>query len=197
MRFLLSVIICAGLSIAVNIKNVYSGPDNMANFLMNEPVSMMDWGCYRLEEYLQNSLKWQSEMLYKAKDLSNPVISAEKQILEASLDVFYDYDKNRIVIERTDLGSTLPPNFPQPLSVIERSKFWIEKVKIHASPSYSVSFFKHNGFWRGRKYEKIQAWLEKVVELQVIEYNNKGELETVCLTDFKSDEIFCKDNGKN
>ena len=40
----------------LNIGSVEAGPDSTAKYLMNEPVSMMDWGCYRLE-------KWIAEML--------------------------------------------------------------------------------------------------------------------------------------
>lgn len=67
--------------------SAYAEPSKTVRYLMNDRVTMFDWGMYRIEEYLNN---FDFEKLLET-DLIKPSLST----------VNYDWERNRIILNST------------------------------------------------------------------------------------------------
>jgi hypothetical protein len=66
---------------------VEAEPTSSIQYLMNEPVSMLDWGIYRITNRLEKNL--------------------QLGVVPFSQHASYDWDKNRIIIDIAVIGGTL------------------------------------------------------------------------------------------
>lgn len=193
MKIVMKTVVFSLVVTVLSIGKVEAGPDSTATYLMNEPVSMLDWGCYRLAERLTDSLEAKSALIpnYENSELSL-VNEVKKIILNAPIYVNYSYESNKIVIKKHDNDSFYPiRQNNQIMPIEERAKFWINEIKLNVhSPLYS--FFSHNGFIGKEQPNDLQSALVNMVEIKVLKISKNG-LETVCKSELNNKEIFCND----
>lgn len=118
--------------------NVYSEPSKTIQNLINEPVSMLDWGIYETQRIWSSG--YLKKNLFKIIKDSLGLENEEKDI-SSLLDVYYDRDSNLIVFEQAfsvyDQNNSFKP---------EKIKTTCEKI-IKKIKNFNVFFlnFSHAG----------------------------------------------------
>ena len=91
---------CAA-ALAIIALQASAAPREATTFLMNEPVTLLDWGTYKLERFLERR-RWPQEF--------EPTVFTK---------VSYDWDRDRIVIDVQALVKFGPPTRDQCLGVLK------------------------------------------------------------------------------
>lgn len=149
------------LFIAVGISKAEPTPTVL--YLMKTPVSMLDYGIYRLDRFLKD----ESKKLINAKD-------------EPDIEVNYNYDSNRIEIRFSYLIQT---ELSKDYNIKEEITWLIRKIKEsyfgydhktgkpseNRKPGGSVirRFFSHQGYEFKSKPKNLVEELEKITEIYV------------------------------
>jgi len=129
---------------------------------MDEPVSMLDWGLFKLDEHFQSE-SFQDSFRSKLPqyELINPIIPP----------AIYDWDKNRIYIEinsTTDFKNEddVRKYFSAVVRFIQED-MWINRDGyLSKDLSYSALdyYFSHVGFRRSSEPENIGEELDNITE---------------------------------
>lgn len=174
----------AGMVLAFLVGDAVAGPDATANRFLSDTPSMMDWGSYRLEMYLKEK-----------SQLGEPSVS-------------YDWEKNRILITRSQLDQNVPETassdcrdwFAQMRTLAyvgtETGKLWSEK-----QVSHFASFFRHNGFLRtidGVTEMEALKQLDKMLTLQMefwqVSQDGSITIALRCIGDLLSPRLAIEDS---
>jgi hypothetical protein len=140
---------------------VGADPSPVIRQLMNEPVSMLDWGLLRLETYLQDYVR-------AARQIGPIAGSRPVALVQTS----YDFDKNEIHIEfafdSSDVYATSTQDAcKQALTAIRHTL--VMKRDDGTYLAYFYHFFLHNGFTTSEVSTKVVpiAELLKLVRIDV------------------------------
>jgi hypothetical protein len=138
-------------------------PNSTILYLMKTPVSMLDYGIYRLDRFLRD----ESKKLINAKD-------------EPEIGVTYNYDSNRIEIKflyviKAELskGYNIKEEITWLIRKIKESYFGYDhktgKPSEKRKPGGSVMrrFFSHQGYEFKSKPKNLVQELEKITEIYV------------------------------
>jgi len=155
-----SVMVLLFVVFSVNVAD--AEPSSNMHYLMNEPVSMMDWGLLNIDRSLQAD--------GRLSKYGNTI-------------TYYDWDKNRIIIDMAITGATSK----------EQAKEWCRDIvsqirtflginerdgKPFFSRSYLYNYFSHEGFHKNTEPEGLDKELDIIAIIQVrILY--KGNAESV------------------
>lgn len=163
-------------------------PDATARFLMNDPITLMDFGIYRLENDIkafQNALKI-------------------KQQKPHTVLVDYFWDENRIKIILS-YGDTLNP--PKKEIEIEigkvvrllKQKFGVDAAgKIRHASGYSgiAEYFSHKSYVSQNRPPNLEKDIDKMIEIRVVYYVQNYTRYFECrnkLVGEPADKIICSD----
>ncbi len=171
-----TIILAATLAIAVYNTTVRADPGPIGNWLMNEPLSLFDWGMYKVSKDTE----------YASDRLKN-----EHSLALAIGWTHYDWDNNEILIimhlSSEGLYHATHDNcnfFRQRL--LESLTFYIKDPKTDPKVDYSEfatiavgSWFSHNGFESGNRPEDLGKKLARIVWVEV-NYTDVGEGSISC-----------------
>ena len=170
----------------------YSAPDETAKFLMNDKVSMMDWGLKELEDYLEVGV----------------VFNVQATILTS-----YDWDKNRIYITAIYAVRKLPEDFftisEDPIKARKEIVAYIFKSirgvigfdkngALFSGSSFLENFFTHNGYRSTNETENLGKKIDSITELRA-NITLPSNYETAflkCYSPLLSSELFCNEPVK-
>ena len=148
---------------AVLLPNVLCGmipvgaePSQSIQFLMREPVTMMDWGLRNIEDYL-----------YRQRDL---LVQADKRLFESDpiLAVTYDWEQNTIQVGITLRVAPQVQLTSRELANIRAHLEWIVKyLRGSLTMKPFDSFFRHRGFRNQDSPQNLGAELAGQTELLI------------------------------
>lgn len=158
------------------VKAAYAEPSLSVRYLINEPVSLLDWGTYFLKKDLENSIK-QTD--------SAPAVRF--------VDVDYDYEKNMIIlqiryhIKTGELSHVVIKDFCRSLLNTVRLEMYVDpktgKLQFPTLKQSKVSeYFFHNGYHDANQPETLASDIDRITNIDVGVWrgnefvNCKGEL---------------------
>jgi len=147
-------------------------------FLMREPVSMMDWGLKNMEDYLyrHRSLFVQSE-----KSLFEP---------EPTITVLYDWEKNRIRISIGLRTCKQVQNMSEGISDIRSHVEWVIKyLRGSLTMKPYDAFFRHRGFRSKESPRSLEAELAGLTELIVSVRDRESNILSHCEAQLTGNDI--------
>ena len=144
-------LILSVLIILLFVPSVNAEPTNTIKYLMNEPVSMLDWGIKCLNENLK----------------VNPYSSHPLQINKIFPDAraFYNWDLNRITITLTyfDPDNSIPDMEEDKLKKIVKEKTNIFKLRVK---NLLLNCFTHSGYQSQNHPVNLTEEIQKVVSIE-------------------------------
>ena len=154
-------------------------PSSAVNYLMDDKVSMFDYGLDKTEAQIKESLrekKW------------SPMLS-------------YDWKKNRIIIDVHQFPLTTNKDLAEARLLVDEI-FWLIRYefgldltgKLHPSFKCSSLYlnFTHRGFSKRDEPTNLGSDLDTITEIRAIVVIEKGK-SIKCTGPLVSDEIFCTD----
>ena len=145
----------------ISVPNVSGEPSKTIQYLMNEPVSMFDWGIYKLEKYFSNRIDIYSK---NKKNIDIAFYSAE---------VEYEWENNRIVLfSMIDYkGKKLSIDKEKAyckefINYIKNILYASKKEKWRKSLGIS-SYFTHNTFSKSNKPSQFVNNIENITKIIV------------------------------
>jgi hypothetical protein len=153
-------------------------PDTALRFLMNEPVSMLDWGFKNIEDHLTRNQE---------------VLTAnEKELLKKAVSVSVDYDWSRDAI-RISIGLCLSEKMqktPMTLAdVKEHVIFIVRYLRGGLTMNPYDAFFRHKGFRHREAPEDLGNQLSAVTELTVTVRDKDSNILSMCRAPLMGDTI--------
>ena len=144
------------LSVRCGVIPVGAEPSQSIQFLMREPVTMMDWGLRNIEDYL-----------YRQRDL---LVQADKRLFESDpiLAVTYDWEQNAIQVGITLRVAPQVQLTSRELANIRSHLEWIVKyLRGSLTMKPFDSFFRHRGFRNQDSPQNLGAKLAGQTELLI------------------------------
>lgn len=161
-------------------------PTNTIQFLMKEPVSMLDWGINNIEDHL-----------YRQRSL---FLENEKLVFEPepNLSVVYDWELNQI---RLSLGLRTPKpvkRTPQVLEEVKNHVIWIIKyLRGSLTMNPYDAFFRHKGFRNKESPQNLEAELTGMTVLLIEVRDAKSNLLSRCRANLSGDYMEWGQIGDN
>lgn len=165
----------------------WSAPNQASSYLINEPVSLLDWGMYKTEQFLESvEVDWWSE------DFDPHVFNQ----------VWYDWDRDRIVIDVQLTIKAGNPTRAQCASVlrkmVESSLVPFDTRKPRPTINDGVSTwgvaFAHSGYVAGNEPKDLGKKVDDIIEFRAIVSNNWGRnaplRQVECTTKLKEPKVF-------
>lgn len=185
--YLIPIIII--FAVFIGKKNCLSEPSGVTSYLINEPMSLMDWGIYKFDNYV-------TKRFYDAEKYDS-----EKDGL---VSVSYNLDTNKIVIDGMNLLT--------PFSTQESAKQWgknfIKKIKkilrldpetgqsISPGPSihetYEIFFIPAASSSRKKVPSNVGIELVKITEITTTAFTSNNK-EIKCKSSLVNQEVYCTD----
>ncbi len=167
---------------------VQAEPNPSARFLMNEPVSLLDFGIYKLEKDI--------------KGLQKDLTIHYTDPFDISVD--YKWDENRIVIQLTYGYEGNPPR--KTLQVGIKNVFRLVKSFLGVNPKGEVyhkrgnskvaDYFSHKGYIVKNRPKVLEKEIDKMIEVRVTysvqNYSRIFECKNM-LVGSSIDELVCTD----
>ncbi len=153
----------------VTLQPAMAEPTPAIQFLMKEPVSMMDWGLKNIEDHLfrNRALFVQSE-----KSLFEP---------EPTIAVLYDWEKNQIRISLGLRTCKQVQKMSQGLSDIRSHVEWVIKyLRGSLTMKPYDSFFRHRGFRNKESPRSLESELAGLTELIVSVRDRESNILSRC-----------------
>jgi hypothetical protein len=149
-------------------------PDSTIKYLMNEPVSMLDFGLYRMDRYL--------EIYFKVKGNPPP---------ELWHIVHYRWDENRIIVA---CNISLPTKRTMTKKdAMAAARDLVGDIR-HALNSPYTKFFSHYDFSRSTEPKKIAEKLIQLVEIRIAVYHTDGGSGYIqCTAPLRGKDIYFKE----
>jgi len=173
-------IACIGFNVPV-----HSAPNHATSYLMEERVSLLDWGMYKLERWLESQ-----EGHYWRKDFGRDV----------STYVRYDWDRDRIVIDVQVETKSGNPTKSQCESVLKTVisgggvAFDTRKRYLNQGVSTFAVEFAQSGYVAGNEPKDLWKRIDDVIELRAIVSNQWPHEEPLrqveCTTKLTEPKVF-------
>ena len=171
-----TVMACMSIFMAVPLG---AEPTPAIKYLMQEPVSMLDWGLQRLE----NNLYRNSGILTKHDGNlfePEPVIRAD-----------YDWDKNRIqIFVKLTLDAKVKKTPPRMSAVRSHIEFLVAYLRGTLTMMPYDAFFRHKGFRSKESPENLAGELVETTDILVSVRDNRQNILSSCKAPLSGQEIF-------
>ncbi|HHE74616.1 MAG TPA: hypothetical protein ENL37_05970 [Desulfobacteraceae bacterium] len=144
-------------------------PTPSIQFLMREPVSMMDWGIKNIEDYL-----------YRHRTL---LIQSEKTLFEPepAIEVAYNWEQNQIRISISLRTCEQVQKTSQGLSDIRLHVEWVIKyLRGSLTMKPYDAFFRHRGFRSKESPQSLESELAGLTELIVSVRDGESNILSRC-----------------
>jgi len=164
---------CIGLLVVfwwiVTMQPAIAEPTPSIQYLMREPVSMMDWGLKNIEDHL-----------YRHRTL---LVQSEKSLFEPepTIAVLYDWEKNQIRISIGLRTCKQVQKLSQGLSDIRSHVEWVIKyLRGSLTMEPYDAFFRHRGFRNKESPRSIEPELAGLTELTVSVRDRESNILSRC-----------------
>ncbi|MGE0350476.1 hypothetical protein [Hydrogenophaga sp.] len=133
-------------------------PSRVPNWLMNEPMSLFDWGMYKTDQHMRERLK-AVDVTFSAK-----YFHASAQ---------YDWKENRIKLNAMFTGDASAVTDAACIEHIKKAKgaflnyAWEAKEQIQAAPEVMATLFSHEGGYQSKGQPKDVG--EQLANITVLE----------------------------
>ncbi|WP_415906389.1 hypothetical protein ACMXYX_01090 [Neptuniibacter sp. QD72_48] len=153
------LIVCLSTSLVSNAE-----PDSTARYLINEPLSMLEWGIYRIQKKLDED-----------RLFPHHSVSPSYKVVE------YDWDRNEILIRAniypshehvTEEGIN---SICQRVHSLLRASFHWHKSDDVRSWDGIASYFNHTGYVNTRRPKSFQRDIESNTAFKVTVYTNNPD----------------------
>ena len=154
---------------AVKLPPATAEPTPAIQFLMKEPVSMMDWGIKNIEDHL-----------YRHRAL---FVRGEKPLFEPepSIAVAYDWETNQIQISLGLRACKQVQKTPQGLSDIQTHVEWVIKyLRGSLTMKPYDAFFRHRGFRSNESPRSLESELADLTKLIVSVRDGEANILSRC-----------------
>ena len=186
--FLAGILISGGLS---------AEPDSTMRRLMNEPMSMLDWGVYRMEQHLAKHEEFMA--------LRSTRVLPHKSGYSVTSHVEYDFSDNAInikpMVHGIPDGTTEKQRKRICSEFIQRARGAFGYGEYAFSKGYISEFFKHAGYSVGEEFSDIEERIAKLVVIKTVTSNypsknhKSSELGvTWCVGSLLSDDVYFLEN---
>ncbi len=173
---------CIGCLLAfwwiVALQPAMAEPTPSIQFLMKEPVSMMDWGLKNIEDHL-----------YRNRAL---FVQTEKSLfeLEPTITVLYDWEKNQIRITIGLRTCKQVQKMSQGLSDIRSHVEWVIKyLRGSLTMKPYDAFFRHRGFRNKESPRSLESELAGLTELIVSVRDRESNILSRCTGQLTGSDI--------
>lgn len=173
---------CIGLLVVfwwiVTMQPAIAEPTPSIQYLMREPVSMMDWGLKNIEDHL-----------YRHRTL---LVQSEKSLFEPepTIAVLYDWEKNQIRISIGLRTCKQVQKMSQGLSDIRSHVEWVIKyLRGSLTMEPYDAFFRHRGFRNKESPRSIEPELAGLTELTVSVRDRESNILSRCTGQLAGSDI--------
>ncbi len=166
MRTLILLFVLLGFSLSG-----YAEPSKTVTYLMNEPMTMFDWGMYRLEEWIDRKIRFDKFHLIKT-------FSA----------VDYDWDRNRLTLEFTIWAKYIALTEFSEKALCKELTWYIrgafgfvpkEEKNLATADMRSLlslsRFFQHKDFKSGDEPDNLREEIDNIVNIRFDIYASKND----------------------
>jgi hypothetical protein len=161
--------------------SIYAEPSSVVEYLMHEPVTMLDWGLYRLKELAGS---WKFESLVNSYSFT-----------------YYDWDQNRITVglwvypSNGSLPAASAEDACKTVTTQVRNNFGTDTNKSFRKWVGIGQFFDHAGFERHNKPAKFMEEVENIINIKVVVFASKedkfdGSPVVNCESPLMDEEVF-------
>ena len=160
---------CLLLCGSITIPPLAAEPSPSIQFLMREPVTMMDWGIKNIEDHLHRQ--------------RNLFVRNEKPLfdLEPTLTVTYNWEQNQILISITLRAAAQAQKTSQGLSDIRSHVEWIIKyLRGSLTMKPYDAFFRHRGFRSQESPQNLGAEMASQTELIISVRDQEANILSRC-----------------
>lgn len=163
---------------AVPLPPAAAEPTPSIQFLMREPVSMMDWGLKNIEEHLY---RHRTLFVSSGKPLFEP---------EPTIAVVYDWEKNQIQISIGLRARKQVQRTSQGLSDIHSHVEWVIKyLRGSLTMKPYDAFFRHRGFRIKESPQSLESELAGLTELIVSVRDGESNILSRCEAQLSGDDM--------
>jgi hypothetical protein len=159
----------------------YAEPSSVVEYLMDDPVTMLDWGLYRVEERT-------SSMQFK-------------NLVNSNSFAYYSWNKNRITVgfgvypSNGSLPANLAEETCEAVTMEVRNRFGTNTKKSFREVVGIAKFFDHAGFEHNDKPAKFMQEIENITNINVAVFASKmdsldGSPAVRCESPLMGQEIF-------
>ena len=169
---------CILLSAGYAALPVAAEPSPSIQFLMREPVTMMDWGLNNIEDYL-----------YRQRDL---LMQTDKRLFESEpiLAATYDWEQNKIHVAITlRVASEVQKNSRDLADIRAHLKWLIKYLRGTLTMKPYDAFFRHRGFRNQDSPHNLGAELAAQTELFIRVRDTDANILSQCKGGLTSNEI--------
>lgn len=162
----------------VTMQSAMAEPTPSIQYLMREPVSMMDWGLKNIEDHL-----------YRHRTL---LVQSEKSLFEPepTIAVLYDWEKNQIRISIGLRTCKQVQKMSQGLSDIRSHVEWVIKyLRGSLTMEPYDAFFRHRGFRNKESPRSIEPELAGLTELTVSVRDRESNILSRCTGQLAGSDI--------
>jgi len=153
----------------VNIQTVFAEPSSSIQFLMREPVSMMDWGIKNIEDHLH---RHRTLFIQNDKSLFE---------VEPAVTVVYNWEKNQIQISIGLRTREQVHKTPQGITDIRSHVEWVIKyLRGSLTMKPYDAFFRHRGFRSKDSPQNLESELIGLTELTVVVRDKESNILSGC-----------------
>ncbi len=187
--------------IFVQARSGFADPSPPVQMLMNEPMSMFDWGIWRVDQKLKEMVRAEGDYRKQKLDRARKVDPKDPRIQSLGYDmwpisstVFYDYTRNAIYVS---LDAQMPLYSSD---MKDDCKLYITMVKQNFPPkmdgSRLLGFFAHPGGYTVKRDHQsdIGREIDKLVRINVWVHDifgekKRGYVGIACSSPLLSDDI--------
>lgn len=151
----------------------WAGPDKTIQWLMDEPLSLLDYGIYKIEQGLQER--------FRGEDISSSA--------------YYDWDSNEI---RALLFVEV--KYKDVSALKEECAIALDRMRVDAgnfdgelmSGEYSdwADYFQHNGFTRNNAPKQVLKEIDKKIMLKVVMTRHRSKTGISCQGPLLSTDVY-------
>lgn len=177
----------------------FGEPDSVTGYLINEPISLMDWGLHNLANRIQEQVLNDG----KNKNLAN---SLDQFFF---VEVYFDIKKNKIIIKVPSLAKMKPKGSKEYVALtIEEAKQWSKRIIFAIKNNLGVDpktgqpqwgddstfiysdYFSHQGWAKKGEPLNIKKSLDQLIVIQTECLINKGDEKLICFSPLTDEQIF-------
>ena len=170
--------VCLLLNAGYTVLPVAAEPSHSIQFLMREPVSMMDWGLQNIEDYL-----------YRQRDL---LVRSDKRLFksEPTLAITYDWEQDKIQVTITLRAASQFQKSSRAFGDIRAHLEWVMKY-LRGSLTLRPydAFFRHRGFRSQDSPPNLGAELAAQTELLIRVHDAEANILSQCKGGLTGNEI--------
>lgn len=159
----------------------FCGPSSAIKFLMNDSVSMLDWGCYRMEEKLNKILSSTG-----VAPGSGAGLGGTPKFKNLTYAVKYNWKSNQIIVSSKIFNMMAQDKDELKKDCINLT----EDIKFNIQLYEMVYFFHHGGYQNGHEPKRLFDKLVDCISIQITAEGIAVEKSIFSKSDYTDEKIY-------